>query len=111
MFGSMEDRSDNDDKSRYLKYILVFGMIFTILQISDLALTRHVLGNPGIGELNPLYSRDWFVPFKLTMVILLMGGMYFQPVHNRRIAKNAMMLVLIMYVLINLNNLYFFLSL
>ncbi len=99
-----------DDKSGYMKYILAFGIIFTILQVSDLVLTDFALKSPGIRELNPLYSMDLFIPFKLTMVFLIMYIMYRQPARNREFARSAMSGIIAIYLLINLNNLYFVLS-
>ena len=95
---------------KYLKYILVFGTIFTALQISDLMLTQHALRNPEIRELNPLYGNDWFVPLKLTMVLLIMYILYHIPENNHRLAKNAMAGMIFIYVFINMNNLYFLLA-
>ncbi len=95
---------------KYLKFIIIFGVIFTALQISDLVLTKHALKNPEIRELNPLYSLDWFVPVKLTMVLLIMYIMYHIPENNHSLAKNAMAGMIFIYVFINMNNLYFMLS-
>ncbi len=90
-----------------MKYILMFGVVFTILQISDMVLTQYALRNPGIRELNPFYTHDYFIPFKLTVVLLIMITMYRQPVQNQVLAKKTMLWIIFMYVLINLNNLYF----
>ncbi len=97
-------------RSRYIKFIIIFGAIFTILQISDLMLTQQALKNPGIRELNPLYGQDWFVPLKLTMVFLIMFTMSHIPEKSRKLAKNTMAGMIFMYVFINMNNLYFLLS-
>jgi len=94
-------------KSEYYKFIIMFGILFTILQISDLTTTHQALKNSDIKELNPLYGKIWFVPFKLTMVFFIMIGMYHIPEQNRRLAKKAMIGMIFMYVFINLNNLYF----
>ncbi|MDP2841880.1 MAG: DUF5658 family protein [Candidatus Methanoperedens sp.] len=96
--------------SRYIKFIIIFGAIFTILQISDLMLTQHALKNPEIKELNPLYGQDWFVPLKLTMVLLIMYTMSHIPEKSHTLAKNTMAGMIFMYVFINMNNLYFLLS-
>ncbi len=96
--------------NRYIKFIIIFGAIFTILQISDIILTQHALKNPEIKELNPLYGQDWFVPLKLTMVLLIMYTMSHIPENSHRLAKNAMAGMIFMYVFINMNNLYFLLS-
>lgn len=93
-------------KSQYLKFIIVFGILFTILQISDLSITNQALKNPENRELNPLYSQEWFVPFKLTAVFLIMSVMYRIPNENRRLAKGAMIGIIYMYIFININNLY-----
>ncbi len=90
-----------------MKYILMFGVVFTILQISDMVLTQYALRNTGIRELNPFYTHDYFIPFKLTVVLLIMITMYRQPVQNQVLAKKTMLWIIFMYVLINLNNLYF----
>jgi uncharacterized BrkB/YihY/UPF0761 family membrane protein len=97
-------------KSNYLKFIIVFGILFTILQISDLTITQHALKNPENRELNPLYGQEWFVPFKLTMVLLIMTVMYRIPDQNRKLAKGAMVGMIYMYIFININNLYFLLK-
>ena len=97
----------NDDKYLYMKYIISFGLIFTILQVSDLVLTRYALKSPGIRELNPLYSQDWFIPVKLMIVFLVMFTMYRQPSWNWGFARNAMSGIIVIYLFINLNNLYF----
>jgi uncharacterized BrkB/YihY/UPF0761 family membrane protein len=94
-------------ESEYYKFILVFGLLFMILQISDLTITQHALKNPDNKELNPLYDQIWFAPFKLTMVFLIMAVMYRIPAQNRRFAKKAMLGMIFMYVFINMNNLYF----
>ena len=94
----------------YVRYILAFGIVFTILQVSDLVLTGQALREPGIRELNPLYGMSWFIPFKLTMVFLVMYTMYKQPAWNRRFARSAMSGIIAIYLLINLNNLYFVLA-
>jgi uncharacterized BrkB/YihY/UPF0761 family membrane protein len=94
-------------KSEYYKFIIMFGILFSILQISDLTVTQHALKNPDNRELNPLYNQIWFVPFKLTMVFLIMAVMYRIPAPNRRFAKKAMIGMIYMYVFINMNNLYF----
>src|SRR3990172_1690476 len=65
----------------YIRFIILFGILFTILQISDLAITHFALQNPQNKELNPLYNEEWFVPFKLTMVLLIMSVMHRIPVH------------------------------
>ena len=97
-------------KSNYFKFIIVFGILFTILQISDLTITQHALKNPENRELNPLYGQEWFVPFKLTMVLLIMTVMYRIPDQNRKLAKGAMVGMIYMYIFININNLYFLLK-
>jgi len=97
------------DRNRYIKFIILFGVIFSLLQISDLMLTHLALKNPDIKELNPLYGKDWFVPVKLTMVFLIMFTMSRIPENSHRLAKNTMAGLICMYVFINLNNLYFLL--
>ena len=84
----------------------MFGILFTILQISDLTITHQALKNSEIKELNPLYGQIWFVPFKLTMVFLIMAVMYRIPAQNQGFAKKAMIGMIFMYVFINMNNLY-----
>jgi hypothetical protein len=108
--GINEFNSIHSGRSRYLKFIIIFGAIFTILQISDLMLTQQALKNPGIRELNPLYGQDWFVPLKLTMVFLIMLTMSYIPEKSRKLAKNTMAGMIFMYVFINMNNLYLLLS-
>lgn len=94
-------------KSEYYKFIIIFGILFTILQITDLTVTHYALQNPDNRELNPLYNQIWFVPFKLTMVFLIMAVMYRIPPPNQRFAKRAMIGMIYMYIFININNLYF----
>jgi uncharacterized BrkB/YihY/UPF0761 family membrane protein len=93
-------------KSEYYKFIIIFGILFTILQIADLTVTQHALKNSENRELNPLYDQIWFVPFKLSMVFLIMAVMYRIPAPNQRFAKKAMIGMIFMYVFINMNNLY-----
>lgn len=95
---------------KYIKFIILFGAIFTVLQVSDLMLTQHALKNPEIRELNPFYGQDWFVPLKLTMVLLIMYIMYHIPENSHRLAKNAMAGMIFIYLFINMNNLYFLLA-
>ena len=102
-------KAGHHDRSRYIKFIILFGLIFTFLQISDLILTYYALKNPDIKEVNPFYGQDWFVPVKLTMVFLIMYTMYHIPENSHRLAKNTMAGLIFMYVFINLNNLYFLL--
>jgi hypothetical protein len=97
------------DRKRYIKFIILFGVIFTLLQISDLILTQHALKNSEIKELNPFYGKDWFVPVKLTMVFFIMYTMSRIPENSHRLAKNTMAGLIFMYMFINLNNLYFLL--
>ena len=97
----------HSNRTRYIKFILLFGAIFTVLQISDLILTHYALKNPEIKEVNPFYGQDWFVPVKLTMVFLIMYTMSRIPENSHRLAKNTMAGLIFMYVVINLNNLYF----
>jgi len=108
--GKHEVNASHNSRSRYIKFILLFGAIFTILQISDLILTHQGLKNPQNKELNPLYSMDWFVPVKLTMVFLIMYTMSHIPENSHGLAKNTMTGMIFMYVFINLNNLYFVLA-
>lgn len=103
-------KTSHPDRERYIKFIIIFGAIFTILQILDLILTQYALKNPEIKELNPLYGQDWFVPLKLTMVLIIMYTMSHIPENSHRLAKNAMAGMIFMYVFINMNNLYFLLS-
>jgi hypothetical protein len=107
--GINEFNTSHSGRLRYIKFIIIFGIIFTILQISDLVLTQHALKNPEITELNPFYVQDWFVPLKLTMVLLIMYTMSHIPEKNHKLAKNTMAGLIFMYVFINLNNLYFLL--
>ena len=95
---------------KYIEFIIIFGLLFTILQISDLILTQHALKNPEIRELNPFYGQEWFVPVKMTMVLFIMYTMSHIPENGRKYAKNAMVGMIFMYVFININNLYYLLS-
>jgi uncharacterized BrkB/YihY/UPF0761 family membrane protein len=97
-------------RSEYCTFIINFGIIFTILQVSDLTVTQHALLNLDNKELNPFYYQVWFVPFKLTMVFLIMAVMYRIPTPNRILAKKAMVGMIFMYVFINMNNLYYILK-
>ena len=105
-----EFNSSHRGRSRYIIFIIIFGAIFTILQISDLMLTQHALKNPEIRELNPLYGQDWFVPLKLTMVLFIMYTMSLIPEKSHTLAKNTMTGIILMYLFINMNNLYFLFS-
>jgi hypothetical protein len=96
--------------SGYIRFIILFGILFTILQISDLTITYFALQNPQNKELNPLYNQEWFIPFKLTMVFLIMSIMYRMPASSRLLAKGTMIGMIYMYLFINFNNLYFLLN-
>lgn len=96
-----------EGNSRYLQFIILFGILFLFLQISDLTLTHYALKNPQIRELNPLYYQEWFIPFKLATVFLIMAMMYMIPASSRRLSENAMIGMLFMYVFINFNNIYY----
>jgi hypothetical protein len=96
--------------SGYIRFIILFGILFTILQISDLTITYFALQNPQNKELNPLYNQEWFIPFKLTMVFLIMSIMHRIPASNRWLAKGTMIGMIYMYLFINFNNLYFLLN-
>jgi|GEM_PF-1109473 len=96
--------------SGYIRFIILFGILFTILQISDLTITYFALQNPQNQELNPLYNQEWFIPFKLTMVFLIMSIMYRMPASSRLLAKGTMIGMIYMYLFINFNNLYFLLN-
>ncbi|MDP3104678.1 MAG: DUF5658 family protein [Candidatus Methanoperedens sp.] len=108
--GKHEVNASHSSRSRYVEFIVLFGAIFTILQISDLMLTHQGLKNPEVKELNPFYSQEWFIPVKLTMVLLIMYTMSHMPENSHRLAKNTMAMMIFMYVFINLNNLYFLLA-
>lgn len=108
--GIHDFKKSHPDRSRYVRFIIIFGTMFTILQISDLILTQYALKNPEIRELNPLYGQEWFIPLKLTMVLIIMYTMSNIPENSHRLAKNAMAGMIFMYVFINMNNLYFLLS-
>jgi len=95
---------------KYINSIIIFGDLFTVLQISDLILTQLALKNPEIREINPLYGQEWFVPVKMTMVLLIMYTMSHIPENSRKFGENAMAGMIFMYVFINMNNLYFLLS-
>jgi hypothetical protein len=97
----------HSNRTTYIKFIILFGVIFSLLQVSDLILTHYALKNPEIKEVNPFYGQDWFVPLKLTMVFLIMYTMSRIPENSHRMAKNTMAGLIFMYVFINLNNLYF----
>jgi len=97
-------------KSGYIRFIILFGILFTILQITDLVITHFALQNPQNKEMNPLYNEVWFIPFKLTMVLIIMSVMQRIPAPNRKLAKGAMIGMIYMYLFINFNNLYFLLS-
>lgn len=99
----------HSNRTGYIKFIIFFGVIFSLLQISDLMLTYYALKNPDIKEVNPFYGQDWFVPLKMTMVFLIMYTMSHIPENSHRLAKNTMSGLIFMYVFINLNNLYFLL--
>jgi len=95
---------------KYINFIIIFGILFTILQISDLILTQFALRNPELQEINPFYGQEWFVPVKMTMVLLIMYTMSYIPENSRKFAENVMVGMIFFYVFINLNNLYFLIS-
>lgn len=94
-------------KGGYIRFILLFGVLFSILQVTDLTITYFALQNPQNQELNPFYNEEWFIPFKLTMVLIIMPVMHSIPKPNRMLAKGAMVGMIYMYLFINFNNLYF----
>lgn len=100
-------KSLTQGRGGYIRFILLFGVLFTILQVTDLTITYFALQNPQNKELNPFYNEEWFIPFKLTMVLIIMSVMHRIPKPNRMLAKGAMVGMIYMYLFINFNNLYF----
>ena len=98
------------NRLKYINFIIIFGILFTILQISDLILTQFALKNPELQEINPFYGQEWFVPVKMTMVLLIMYTMSHIPENSRKFAENVMVGMIFLYVFINMNNLYFLIS-
>lgn len=98
------------EKSQYLNFIMVFGILFTILQLLDLITTFYALKTKYVSELNPLFEHDLFIPFKFLMVFLIMFVMYKIPVHDQMFAKGTMIFLIYFYIFININNLYYLLT-
>lgn len=89
------------------KKILIFSVLFFALQAIDLYLTSIFIKEHGKwGELNPLYFQIWFYPLKLSSVLLISPVMYWAYPKIPKITNRVMYGIIIMYVLICLNNLY-----
>jgi hypothetical protein len=95
------------EKSEYLNFIMVFGILFTILQLLDLIITFYALKTKYVRELNPLFDHDLFIPFKFLMVFFIMFVMFKIPSHDQMLAKGTMIFLIYMYIFININNLYY----
>ncbi len=94
-------------RSGYLYFVILFGILFTILQILDIITTIFALENEYVKEANPLFGHEWFIPLKFTMIFLIMFIMSRIPDQNQTLAKNTMIGIIYMYVVINVNNLYY----
>lgn len=86
--------------------ILIFSLLFFALQCIDLFLTHLALFKDGIVEMNRLYGHPLFIFIKLGMVFVISALIYKVHQINPRSAILAMILIIGMYVLICLNNLY-----
>ncbi len=93
--------------SEYLSFIMVFGLLFTILQLLDLITTFLALENKYVRELNPFFEYDFFIPFKFSMVFFIMFVMFNIPVRDQMLAKGTMMFLIYLYIFININNIYY----
>jgi len=93
--------------SEYLSFILVFGLLFTILQLLDLITTFYALKTKSVRELNPLFEHDLFIPFKFIMVFFIMFVMFKIPAKDQMLAKGTMIFLIYLYIVININNLYY----
>lgn len=98
------------EKSQYLNFIMVFGILFTILQLLDLITTFFALENKYARELNPLFEHDLFIPFKFLMVFFIMFVMFKIPARDQMLAKGTMIFLISIYIFININNLYYVLT-
>ena len=94
------------EHGKLILIIALFSVAFFVLQVMDLVLTKEALKDPRIRELNPLYSLAWFIPLKLSMVIIIAPMTYMYGRHYPGLAYSAMALMLIMYILIVANNAY-----
>ena len=97
-------------RSQYLNFIIVFGILFTILQFLDLVTTFLALEKKYVRELNPLFEHDLFIPLKFLMVFFIMFMMYKIPAPNQMLAKSTMIFLIYLYIFININNLYYVLT-
>ena len=59
------------------KYFILFFIVFELMQIADLILTYYGLKIPGNQELNPFYSRAWFIPLKLFIPLMITVLLYY----------------------------------
>ena len=99
----MENKHEH---GKLILIIVLFSVAFFVLQVMDLALTKEALNDPRIRELNPLYSLAWFVPLKISIVLIIAPMTYIYGRHYPGLAYSAMAAMLIMYILIVVNNAY-----
>jgi hypothetical protein len=90
--------------SKNTKEILLFSIIFLILQATDLILTQEALNNPGIRELNPFYKHPGFIIIKMGLILIIAPLLYYCNKKNYSIAKTTMRFEIGLYSVICLNN-------
>ncbi len=88
------------------KKIMLFAIAFFILQILDLWLTSISLKSPEIAERNPLYPKPWFIPLKLSIIILIAPTMDYINSKSTFWANVGICIILGLYVFICANNAY-----
>jgi len=99
----MENKHDH---GKLILIIALFSVAFFALQVMDLALTKEALKDSRLSELNPLYAMAWFIPLKLSMIILIAPLTYTYGRQHPRLAYSAMGVMIAMYIIIVSNNAY-----
>lgn len=89
------------------KKIIIFSIVFLLLQVIDLVLTSIALKYPSISEANPFYTEEWFIPVKLGMILIIAPTIYYIGLQSKFWSNAGIYTILGMYVLICANNAYF----
>ena len=92
------------------KKIIIFSIVFLLLQVIDLWLTSISLKIPGISEANPFYTEGWFVPVKLGMILLIAPTIYYISLQSKFWSNASIYTLLVMYVFICANNAFWVLT-
>jgi len=93
-------------KSEYYKFIIMFGILFTILQIADLTVTDHASRIPKTGN-SILFMTRYGCSIQVDDGISYYGRYVSYSGTKPKICKTSNDRMIYMYVFINMNNLYF----